>query len=166
MPKSASPEPPLPARPESSPGAPGTKGGKGLARSPAPKPGGDFFPDAPRRPPAAKAPAGSRMGSDSGRQPPGSPSSEAGADREARRIPGLVERPLVKGEEHDAHTRSVMRTRLLGEDTELNAVDQARREARLLGQMEHQGEAPTRIVSQLNEQLSGAQGPEFKRMLA
>ncbi|WP_051256713.1 hypothetical protein [Cystobacter fuscus] len=106
------------------------------------------------------------MSSDSGRQPPGSPSSGGGADREARRIPGLVDRPLVKGEEHDAHTRSVMRTRLLGEDTELNAVDQARREARLLGQMEHQGEAPTRIVSQLNEQLSGAQGPEFKRMLA
>ncbi|WNG16640.1 hypothetical protein [Cystobacter fuscus] len=106
------------------------------------------------------------MGSDSGRRPPGAPSSGAGADREARRIPGLVDRPLVKGEADDAHTRSVMRTRLLGEDTEINAVDQARREARLLGQMEHQGEAPTRIVSQLNEQLSGAQGPEFKRMLA
>ncbi|WP_157758547.1 hypothetical protein [Cystobacter fuscus] len=106
------------------------------------------------------------MGSGSGRQSPGSQSPGAGADREARRIPGLVDRPLVKGEENDAHTRSVMRTRLLGEDTEINAVDQARREARLLGQMEHQGEAPTRIVSQLNEQLSGAQGSEFKSMLA
>ncbi|MET0404303.1 MAG: hypothetical protein ABW123_17970 [Cystobacter sp.] len=83
-----------------------------------------------------------------------------------RPIPGLVDRPLVKGEEHDANHRAAMRTRLLGEDTEVNTAAQAWREARLLDQMEHQGEAPARILSQLNEQLSGAQGPEFKNLLA
>ena len=145
-------EPPAP-KPESSSGA-------------APKTSAGFFPDAPRRPPAAKAAAApaapqGRSGGGSGK-----PATPPPARDPRRQIPGLVDRPLVRGEDQDARQLAANRTRLLGEDTELNTAAQAWREARLLDQMEHQGEAPARIVSQLNEQLSGAQGSEYKGLLA
>ena len=71
----------------------------------------------------------------------------------------------IEGEDEARH-RADARMRLLGEDGEITAFHQARREAQLLGQVESQGEGPARIVGLLNEQLSGAQGVEFKNLLA
>ncbi|MFE8604220.1 hypothetical protein [Archangium violaceum] len=79
--------------------------------------------------------------------------------------PSFGRSPLEEGEDEARH-RAAMRMRLLGEDTEITAFHQARREAQLLGQVESQGEGPARIVGLLNEQLSGAQGVEFKNLLA
>src|SRR6218665_1226285 len=142
MPKSASQEPDPPS---------------GSAKKPASK-GGGLIPDVLRRALGGKARA--------------EPRREESASRRDRSVPSDEGRPkpgsgafLDEGED-EALYRSAMRTRLLGEDTEITAFHQARREAQLLGQMENKGEAPARIVSQLNEQLSGAQGAEFKSLLS
>ncbi|ATB28456.1 hypothetical protein MEBOL_001903 [Melittangium boletus DSM 14713] len=142
MPKSASQEPDPPS---------------GSAKKPAQK-GGGLIPDVLRRALGGKARAPSR------REESESSRARSVQPEESRHGPGGG--AFLDEGEDEALYRSAMRTRLLGEDTEITAFHQARREAQLLGQMENKGEAPTRIVSQLNEQLSGAQGAEFKSLLS
>lgn len=85
---------------------------------------------------------------------------KAGAAREVDSYHALEE-----DDEEDVAQRTSMRTWLQGE-VEENAFDDARREARLLEQMELQGEAPSRILGQLNGQLSEDRGAAFKRLLS
>lgn len=101
--------------------------------------------------------------------PPKAPSPDPAKSRDrpqGSKAPAKAPAPAAAPAPGDPEHRSKLRTKLLGEDADYSNFDQARREARLIGNMESQGEAPTRIVSQLNEQLSGTQDAQFKSLLS
>ena len=73
---------------------------------------------------------------------------------------------LDDDDEEDILLRGSLRSWLQGDDAEESPFGEARREAGLLKEMERQGQPPSRILGQLNGQLGGARGSEYKRLLS
>lgn len=73
---------------------------------------------------------------------------------------------LDDDDEEDVLNRPSMKAWLRGDEAEESSFGEARREARLLEEMDRQGAAPSLILGELNGQLSGARGTQFKRLLS
>ena len=162
-------------------GAPAARGGapdkSGAAKGRAERPRVDGEP--PRGEPSrAESDTSGRGRQGSGMSEPGLLGSTFAALKRARQdktnkarrkkagVTRAVDSKHLDDEDEDVLHRPAVRTWLRGEASEDNSFDQARREARLLDEMERQGEPPPRILSQLNEQLSGGRGTQFRDLLA